>query len=129
VYNSSRCRVFVHLVFGVVQSQNHLFRQCHFAWKIWREIESWYGLSSVSLENSLSHFGAFLFMLSLGMKGKTSVLKIWHVVMWVLWRARNYQIYSNKHLILEDVVEGIKGVTWKWLLAKMSQRSPCLFYE
>jgi hypothetical protein len=68
-------------------------------------------------------------MLSLGMKGKTSVLKIWHVVMWVLWRARNYQIYSNKHLILEDVVEGINGVTWKWLLAKMSQRSPCLFYE
>jgi hypothetical protein len=36
--------------------------------------------------------------------------------------------FSNMMAGIEDIVEKVKYVSWKWILAK-KQNSPCLIYE
>jgi hypothetical protein len=61
-------------------------------------------------------------------KFRRGFLLVWHMVLWVLWRARNKAIFKN---IVEDpktLVDEVKILSWKWSADRL-KIAPCLFYE
>jgi hypothetical protein len=61
-------------------------------------------------------------------RGKKGVVLIWLVALRSIWLARNDLIFSdNKHNIY-DLVEGIKRMSWEWLM-KRKDGIPSFFYE
>jgi hypothetical protein len=43
---------------------------------------------------------------------------VWYAVIWTLLRTRNERIFSNVVAGIEGIVERVKYVSWKWVLAK-----------
>ncbi|KAK2422414.1 hypothetical protein QL285_032949 [Trifolium repens] len=76
----------------------------------------------------VSIFETFRAMRRIRKEGRKGILMVWHAVVWILWRARNDRIFSGKIVELEEIMDRIKIVSWKWLLAKKDS-APCLFYE
>jgi hypothetical protein len=113
---------------GGVETENHLFLLCPLAWSIWIEVYRWFGVVEVFPGNFGSLFEGFLSSLKCGKKSLKGIRLVWHAVIWVLWRVRNDKIFANKPIVLEEVLDRIKCVSWKWLLARKSN-SPCLYYE
>jgi exonuclease III len=113
---------------GGVETENHLFLLCPLAWSIWIEVYRWFGVVEVFPGNFCSLFEGFLSSLKCGKKSLKGIRLVWHAVIWVLWRVRNDKIFANKPIVLEEVLDRIKCVSWKWLLARKSN-SPCLYYE
>jgi len=53
---------------------------------------------------------------------------IWHAVVWSLWRARNDRIFNNLTHDVEEVVEEVKVLSWRWGLSRL-HTTACLYYE
>lgn len=53
---------------------------------------------------------------------------IWHAVVWNLWRVRNDRIFKNAVYRVEDTVEAVKVMSWRWFLSRLKVPA-CLFYE
>jgi hypothetical protein len=53
---------------------------------------------------------------------------VWIATIWVLWKARNDNIFNRKSIFVEEIVEEIKVVSWRWFLSR-TQLPVCLFYE
>lgn len=53
---------------------------------------------------------------------------IWHATIWAIWKARNDIIFKNGVLEVEDVVDDIKRLSWKWSLSRLKIQ-PCMYYE
>jgi len=53
---------------------------------------------------------------------------IWHAVVWNLWKVRNDRIFKNVVCGVEDTVEAVKVVSWRWFLSRLKVTA-CLFYE
>lgn len=47
---------------------------------------------------------------------------------WVLWKTRNEKFFKNKMKVIEDMVEEVKILSWKWSLRRLKV-CPYLFYE
>jgi hypothetical protein len=61
-------------------------------------------------------------------KSSKGILMVWHMVLWILWRAENGKKNSDNPIHLEDVLERIKCTSSKWLLA-WKANFHCLYYE
>lgn len=53
---------------------------------------------------------------------------IWHTTIWAIWNVRNNIIFNNVALDVDEVVEDIKLLSWKWSVARL-RIQPCLLYE
>jgi hypothetical protein len=53
---------------------------------------------------------------------------IWHAVVWSLWRAGNDRIFYNLTRDMDEVVEEVKVLSWRWGLTRL-ETPACLFYE
>lgn len=53
---------------------------------------------------------------------------IWHAVVWSIWRARNERIFNNSNCGVEEILEAMKVLSWRWTLSRL-KISACLFYE
>jgi hypothetical protein len=53
---------------------------------------------------------------------------IWHTTIWVLWKRRNGKIFNGGNVEVEELVEEIKVLSWRWMLERMHIPS-CLFYQ
>jgi hypothetical protein len=53
-------------------------------------------------------------------------MMVWQVVIWIFCRVMNDKKNSGKPIVFGDVLERIKGISWKWLLAK-KVNSHCLY--
>lgn len=53
---------------------------------------------------------------------------VWHAIIWVIWKARNAKIFENHSKDVEEMVEEIKVLSWRWMLMRLKVL-PCLFYE
>jgi hypothetical protein len=42
---------------------------------------------------------------------------IWHTSIWAIWKARNNAIFNNVEIRIDDIVEEIKVLSWRWNLA------------
>jgi hypothetical protein len=61
-------------------------------------------------------------------KIKKGRLMVWLATVWVLWKVRNDNIFNRKIHVVEEIVEEIKVLSWRWLLSR-TQFPVCLFYE
>lgn len=53
---------------------------------------------------------------------------IWHTTIWVIWKKRNDKIFNGCHFEVDELVEEIKVLSWRWLLER-TLTPCCLFYE
>jgi hypothetical protein len=66
----------------------------------------------------VSIFETFRAMRRIKKEGRRGVLMVWHAVLWTMWRTRNEKIFLGKMIEVEEIIDKIKLVSWKWLLAK-----------
>jgi hypothetical protein len=113
---------------GGAVSEDHLFLLCPMAWFIWVEVYKWFGVVEVLPENIVSHFQSFLSSFKGGKRPLKGIMMVWQAVIWTIWRVRNDKKNSNKSSHFEEVLDKIKCIAWKWLLAR-KPNSLSLFYE
>jgi hypothetical protein len=104
---------------GGVKTEDHLFLMCPLAWSIWVQVYMWFGVVEVFPGSIYFLFVGFFSSFKRGKKPLKGTMMVWHAVMWVLiWCVRNHKIISDKSIVLEDVFERIKCISWKCLLAR-----------
>lgn len=107
-----------------VESANHLFLHCFVTWKIWVKLQSWLEVNVITPSNLFSHWRCWDGQLSNWKELKRGMRLIWHTAIWTIWNCRNNIIFKNGGVEVEEVVEDIKMLSWKWLKIQ-----PCLYYE
>jgi hypothetical protein len=112
---------------GRLETSLHLFLHCPCAMKIWRDIFKWLGVEVVIPPSVESLFEVFR-GLGRNSKIRKGYMLIWHVTLWVIWKARNNAIFSSGYFLPNVIVEEIKVLSWKWSLGRL-RITPCLFYE
>jgi hypothetical protein len=78
--------------------------------------------------NIVSHFQSFLSSFKGGKRPRKGIMLVWQAVIWTIWRVRNDKVFSDKPIHFEEVLDNLKSIAWKWLLARKSN-SPSLYYE
>lgn len=56
---------------------------------------------------------------------KRGLRLIWHTTIWVIW---NNVIFNNGGFRVDEIVEEIKMLSWRWSLARLKM-PVCLYYE
>lgn len=46
----------------------------------------------------------------------------------VIWKARNDNSFNNRNFVVDEMVEDVKVLTWRWSSDRISM-PPCMFYE
>ena len=109
------------------ESSLHLFLHCEVASSVWLRIMVWLDRVFLIPPNLFVHWECWS-----GGERKKEVKKglwlIWHTIAWVMWKARNDKIFKGKSYMIEDLVEEIKVLFWRWFLDRM-RVLVCLFYE
>jgi len=111
----------------VEESPIHLFLHCDVASSVWLNLMRWLDHVFLTPPNLFVHFESWS-----GWTSKKNVKKglglIWHSTIWVLWKVRNYKIFKGTNFEVDEIVEEIKVLSWRWMLSTMTT-SACLFYE
>jgi hypothetical protein len=110
-----------------VQISNHLLLHCDFALGVWYAVSIWLGLTSVNPPNLFILSPLWSVLVTQNQRNK-SLMLIWHVVLWSIWKAWNDSIFSNKAVTVVEAVDNIKVTTWRWYLGRLA-KLPCLLYE
>lgn len=109
------------------ESAIHLFLHCEVATSVWLKLMLWLDCRYLIPPNLFVHWECW----SLGGTNK-KVLKglwlIWHTTIWVLWKSRNYSIFNGSIIDVDELVEEVKVMSWRWLLER-THTPTCLFYE
>ncbi|CAJ2679231.1 unnamed protein product [Trifolium pratense] len=70
----------------------------------------------------------WFYVASSNKKVRNGFLFIWHLTLWVLWKARNARIFNNVVKDPKDLVEEVKVMAWRWSVHRLKIAS-CLLYE
>jgi hypothetical protein len=105
----------------------HLFLHCDYAAKIWYEMVSWLGLIII-LPHDIASSLAILLNCGKNKSEKVGLCLVWNAFMWVLWKVRNNHIFNHDAAIVDDLVEEIKILSWRWFIGKIA-KGPFLLYE
>jgi hypothetical protein len=62
----------------------------------------------------LSLHWKFNLKLLLSKKIRSGYYLIWHATIWTIWCSRNKVIFSNGVIDLEEVIDKIKLLAWRW---------------
>jgi hypothetical protein len=110
-----------------VESAQHLFLHCRFTARIWFAVLRWYGVVSVLPPSVVSSF-ALLVGCGSNKKRRKGLAVIWLAFVWAVWKVRNDFVFNNVVVDIEDVLELIQRLSWRWFLIKKTWGS-CLLYE
>ncbi|RHN46575.1 hypothetical protein MtrunA17_Chr7g0243691 [Medicago truncatula] len=53
---------------------------------------------------------------------------IWQAAIWIIWKARNDRVFTGGGKGVDDLVEEIQLLSWRWLLSR-TDFPACLLYE
>ena len=112
---------------GDDESVVHLFLHCDVTSKVWRKLMCWLNF------NFIMPLNLFIHALCWSREVRSKMLRrgmwlIWHAVVWVVWKTRNDQIFNNKIIGVEEMVDQIKALSWHWSLARL-KIATCLLHE
>lgn len=100
---------------------------CQLAWTVWFKLMLWLDSYFVTPPNLFVHWECWS-----GRETNKSLLKglwlIWLTTLWVLWKARNDKIFKGISHEVDELVEEIKVLSWRWMLERMNT-PVCLYYE
>ncbi|KAK2354046.1 hypothetical protein QL285_091613 [Trifolium repens] len=109
------------------ESAVHLFLHCAIARKIWYALMKWLGLIIIIPPSLLISFAMFVEVVA-DKRAKKVLIAIWNATVWVLWISHNDCVFNNKVPNVEEMVDRIKLLSWKWFLSRLA-KGPCLLYE
>jgi hypothetical protein len=111
----------------VEESSNHLFMHCNVASLVWSKLMWWLNEFFVIPHNLFFHWECWC-----GRETNKNVLKglrlIWLSTIWVLWKGRNDKNFKGSTFEVDDLVEEVKVLSWRWMLYRMNL-PVCLYYE
>jgi hypothetical protein len=87
----------------------------------------WLGLTIVIPPNFAISFAVFVWY-AIDKRTKKGLILIWNAIMWVLWKNQNECVFNNKEINIEEMVDHVKLLSWKWFISRMA-KGPCLLYE
>jgi hypothetical protein len=94
---------------------------------VWIEIFKWLGVMIV-IPHSISSLLEVLKESARNAKIRKGYVLIWHASLWSIWKNRNSALFANGSFCPRKIIEDIKVLSWKWVLARLKV-APCLFYE
>jgi hypothetical protein len=112
---------------GSTETAVHAFLHCRFAAAVWYAITRWLGAVTVLPPTVVSSYAIFVGYGS-NKKRKKCHSMIWLAFIWGLWKYRNGRIFNNKPASVDEVVDYIQRLSWKWFLSNIAKNS-CLLYE
>ena len=109
------------------ESTLHLSLHCDVACVVWSKLMVWLNCWFLTPPNFFVHWKCW----SVGGKSIKEIKGfwlIWHTTIWVLWNRRNDKIFKGRNFEVEELVEEIKVLSWRWMLERLPTLT-CLFYE
>ena len=110
-----------------LESSAHLFLFCEVSIKVWTEVLRWLGFSYQTPPDLFCHW-QWWNAAARGKKVRKGYRIVWHAAIWSILKARNDAIFENYASGIEEVVENIKVLSWRWMLTRLTVPA-CLFYE
>jgi hypothetical protein len=110
-----------------IESSCHLFLHCHFPTAVWNALTRWLGVVILIPPNLLLAYVTFATHGS-NAKRKKGYSMVWLAFVWSLWKFRNDRIFNNKVASVEEVVDFIQSISWRWFM-NYSAKTSCLLYE
>lgn len=109
------------------ESSTHLFLHCHLMDKVWSKVMWWLDNFFVIPPNLFVHWECWS-----GTVSNKHLVKglrlIWLTTLWVLWKTRNDKIFNGVNREVDEMVDDIKVLSWRWMLQRM-KIPVCLYYE
>ncbi|WJX66076.1 hypothetical protein P8452_50669 [Trifolium repens] len=109
------------------ESETHLFLHCDGAARVWCDIMRWLGYCLVTPSDLFTSFAMWI-TCSNNKRERNGIALVWCACVWVLWNARNSNVFKNMAIRLVEVTDQIKMTSWQWFIGRMA-KSPCLLYE
>jgi hypothetical protein len=98
-----------------IESSCHLFLHCHFSAAVWNALTRWLGVVILIPPNALMAYVTFVTHGS-NTKRRKGYSIVWLAFVWSLWKFRNDRIFNNKVASVEEVVDSIQHLSWRWFL-------------
>lgn len=109
------------------ESTLHLFLHCDVACAVWLKLMRWLDQFFISPPNLFIHWECWL-----GRERDKNIKNgkgiIWLATIWVLWKTRNDKIFNDNDFEVDDIVEEVKVLAWKWTMSRMHIPA-CLYFE
>lgn len=87
---------------------------------IWQHVFRWLGLVIVFPLN-LFILCALMVESCSDKVARRGMILVWHTTVWMLGSIRNGKKNYNRSCLLEEVVDRIKEVSWRWFLSRMAK--------
>jgi hypothetical protein len=110
-----------------MEKSNHLFLHCPYISKLWYAVMKWIDavlISPPNLEISLAMFAGS----ARNKVARAGLILVWNTVMWVVWKSRNACIFNNKTTTVEEMMDQVQLLSWRWFLNRKA-KGPCMLYE
>lgn len=112
---------------GAEESSIHLFLHCEVASLVWSKLMLWLDWHFVIPPNLFVHWECWS-RRSWNKNRLRGWWLIWITTIWVLWKVRNDKIFNDINHEVDEIVEEVKVLSWRWLLYRMNI-PVCLYYE